>query len=115
MKVVNLKNVSTEDIEKQFEEFYNTSIFTWEGMSDDEDNLEAIIKELKLNDDNTIYIYSGKQMNSVYHLNGKSEYPEDLTFVSIKYYYNPMVKLQVGARWFDDIVDNNRWRNNNEF
>ena len=47
---------------------------------------------------------------------GSNAYPEDLTFVSIplSMFKNirklAMLKLQLGARWLDDIVDNNARR-----
>ena len=46
-------------------------------------------------------------MNESYDLKGTNRYPDDLTFVSVKDYYNPMAKIQLGARWLDDIIDNN--------
>ena len=55
--------------------------------------------------DNTYYIYLGSQVNDYYRLTGDNAYPKDLNFLTIKNYYGK--KLQVGARWFDDIVDNN--------
>ena len=53
-------------------------------------------------------------MNDVYYLTGSNAYPKDLTIVSFKLsdLINLKTKLfidkfNVGARWFDDIVDNN--------
>ena len=64
----------------------------------------------------TAYIISGNTMNNVYHLTGINAYPNDLTIVSIKLedMENAMAvaipRFQIGARWFDDIVDNNARR-----
>ena len=64
----------------------------------------------------TAYIISGDTMNKVYHLTGSNAYPNDLTIVSIKLedMENAMAvvmpRFQIGARWFDDIVDNNARR-----
>lgn len=104
------KLIKVEDT-KIFEEFFDESIFTWEGMDDSEENLTAICDYLKLPENNIIYTYSGKQMNDYYNLKGANSYPDDLTLISVRDYYNPNVKLQVGARWFDDIVTNNADKN----
>lgn len=59
------------------------------------------------------YIVNGKTMNEVYHLTGSNAYPDDLTIVSIKLEdMEDLIKIvtkrfEVGARWFDDIVENN--------
>lgn len=64
----------------------------------------------------TAHIISGDTMNRVYHLTGNNAYPKDLTIVSIKLedMENAMAvvipRFQIGARWFDDIVDNNARR-----
>ena len=107
--LIDLRKETSKDMKAKFKEFYDKSIFTWEGMSIDDENLKAIVKELKLKNP-TFYTYSGRQMDSVYRLSGDNAYPSDLTFLSIENYYDPMMKMRVGARWFDDIVDNNRRR-----
>lgn len=107
--LVDLRKETNKDMKAKFKEFYNKSMFTWEGMSIDEDNLKTIVKELKLKNP-TFYVYSGRQMDGVYGLSGDNAYPSSLTFLSIENYYDPMMKMRVGARWFDDIVDNNRRR-----
>ncbi len=59
------------------------------------------------------YITKGKTMNEVYGLTGTNAYPDDCTIVSVKLEdmenFNAIVmpRFQIGARWFDDIVDNN--------
>lgn len=111
MRVYDLRKKTSKAVAIYFLNFESQSIFTWEGMSAERENLEAIQKGLKLSKA-TFYIYTGKQMNEAYGLTGNNAYPEELTFVSLENYYDPMVKLQVGARWFDDIVDNNRSRQN---
>lgn len=100
---------------------YNGSAWTWEGMSTDEENLEAIADwfaeqgcPLTSND---FYITTGATMNAYCGgLKGRNAYQKDLTILSIPLDnitdVNKLVlkKFQVGARWFDDIVDNNRHR-----
>ena len=57
--------------------------------------------------DRVWYWFNGDVMNKHCHLTGSNAYPDDLTFLCIPDFYNPMFKLRVGARWFDDILDNN--------
>ena len=47
-------------------------------------------------------------MNDYFHLTGSNRYPDDLVIITIDDYYNVTIKLLLGARWFDDIVDNNQ-------
>ena len=62
------------------------------------------------------YTWKGKLMNQIYMLTSSNAYSEDLTFVSIplNMFKNieklAILKLQFGARWLDDIVDNNAHR-----
>lgn len=108
MKIIELTNGN------ELYGLYETSCFTWEGMSDTEENLVAIEDAIRENgykeEECVFYTYKGKLMNDTYELNGDNAYPEDLTFVSIPNFYNPMFKIEYGARWFDDIVDNNARR-----
>lgn len=95
------------------------SAFTWEGMATSEDNLQSIVDFFKENTPTVklpikFYIWSGKTMNDLYSLTKGVAYPDDLSFVSIPLDYwpdlgnLPIIKFQVGARWLDDIVDNNK-------
>ncbi len=108
--LIDLRSKTAKDVKEDFKRFYDEWIFTWEGMMTTEENLKAIVKELKL-DNPTFYVYSGKQMNSVYRLKGSNAYPNDLDFLSIEDFQNPAAKIRYGARWFTDIVDNNRRHN----
>ena len=95
------------------------SAFTWEGMTTNEDNLQSIVNFFKENTPSVklpikFYIWSGKTMNDLYSLTKSVAYPDDLSFVSIPLDCwpdlgnLPIIKFQVGARWLDDIVDNNK-------
>lgn len=63
-----------------------------------------------------VYIIKGKTMNQIYGLTGYNMYDDDLTIVSIKLEdmedYTKIVfpRFDIGARWFDDIVENNERR-----
>lgn len=113
---IKIVRVTTKE---QLEELRNICIFTWVGMSDEEQNLEAIYEDLKKTprygkDTITFYIFKGNLMNESYNLKGTNRYPDDLTFVSVKDFYDPFAKIVFGARWLDDIIDNDIERNENE-
>ena len=90
--------------------------------NDSEESIREMIKWLKqytdVSDPFTINVIKGETMNKEYGLTGNNAYPNDLNFISIKLEdikeVNKIVltRLQVGGRWFDDIVDNNRVRQN---
>jgi hypothetical protein len=60
-----------------------------------------------------VYVTKGSLANSEWHLTGDNAYPGDLNIVSIKLDdmedFNKVVvpRFQIGARWMDDIYDNN--------
>lgn len=63
--------------------------------------------------------FKGKDMNEVYGLTGNNRYQDDLTFLAfsldgLNMGKLAMFKIALGDRWFDDIVDNNRRRENGE-
>lgn len=99
------------------------SALTFEGLASDEDSLKAMIDFFKENTKITIpakiYHLTGAKMNSMYGLTGSNAYPDDLNIISLPLHNwkdignLPMIKLRIGARWFDDIVDNNRRRQEN--
>lgn len=66
------------------------------------------------------YIIKGATMNRIYGLTGNNAYPDDCTLVAIKledienYMKIVISRFQIGARWFDDIVDNNAMREMNK-
>ena len=113
---MNIINVTTK---QQLNALYNQSALTWEGLSADEENLNAVrdwLKEYKafLHDDEpTFHIITGEFMNEQYGLSGDNAYPEDLTIVSVTDINQMTItipRFEVGGRWFDDIVDNNARR-----
>lgn len=114
MKTINVTK------KEQLDTLYNQSALTWEGLSADEENLEAVFNWLKVNNAITnetpiVHIISGILMNNTYNLTGDNAYPNDLTIVSITNIDQMKIaipRFQVGARWFDDIVKNNARREN---
>lgn len=120
MKVIEVET------KEQFQELVEGSAFTWIGMTTDEANLKAIEdffkKDTKVMDSKTemeVYLWAGKQGNEWMHLK-KDPYPEDLHCISLPLdQFNnigklAMVKLQVEAKWLDDVYDNNIRRERGE-
>ena len=97
--------------------FCDNSMFTFEGLDiSDKAGLKELEKLLRscgyTKKQFIMYTFKGSVMNRCYGLTGKNAYKDDLNFVVIPDFYNPIVKLNVGARWFDDIVANNVIRQN---
>ena len=100
------------------------SAFTFEGLMSDDKNLNDLVdffnEKTNIKIPMKIYHATGEKVNTLYGLTGRNAYPNDLDIVLLPLdNWNelgdlPMIKIQIGARWFDDIVDNNRMRQNNE-
>ena len=98
------------------------SAFTWEGMNASDENLQAIVDDFKENTDIKLpvnfYKWNGELFNEVFGLSDANAYQNDLTFLSVDLDNwsdigkLPIYKMRVGARWLDDIVDNNAVRQN---
>lgn len=102
-------------IDEMLDEFFNTSAFTFEGLEvHDKKGMRELERELRENgftaEDMVVYWFKGSDMNKKYHLTDDNAYSDDLTFAVIPNFYNPIFKLCIGARWFDDIVQNNAYR-----
>ena len=95
-------NVTTKG---QLKELYNCSAMTWEGLR--EQDFELAVKECG-QEDAKGYVTKGKVMNEICHLTGSNAYPNDLNIFSIDKFKG--LAIHVGARWMDDIIDNNAWR-----
>ena len=106
-KIKEIKNL------KEIKELEETSCFTWEGMSTEEENLKVIEEAIRNEgfDKETVEFITitGEQMNRYCKLK-KDLYPADLTILCIPEFYNPMFKIRSGARWMNDIVANNKGR-----
>lgn len=96
------------------------SAFTFEGLMSDDKNLNDLVdffnEKTNIKIPMKIYHATGEKVNTLYGLTGRNAYPNDLDIVLLPLdNWNelgdlPMIKTQIGARWFDDIVDNNRMR-----
>lgn len=102
---------------EMLQEFCSKSMFTFEGLDiSNKKDMKRLEEHMRDNGytekDFLAYWFKGKVMNECYRLTGDNAYQDDLTFVVIPNFYNPVFKLAVGARWFDDIVANNSIRQN---
>ena len=99
-------------VEEFFTMFTENSCFTFEGLdlSDKESNklMERDFRAAGFTEkDFIVYVLKGSTMNDYYGLTDSNAYNPELTIAVIPNFYNPMFKLLIGARWFDDIVASN--------
>lgn len=106
---------------EQLDDLIKDSALTWEGLKMKTDaDYEDVTKWMaqfgaKPKTDN-VYITEGKTMNALEGLMGSNAYPDDLSIVSFKLseIENAMAlaipRFSVQGRWMDDIVENNRRR-----
>ena len=97
--------------------FTENSCFTIEGLdlSDKESNklMERDFRAAGFTEkDFIVYVLKGAIMNDYYGLTDSNAYNPELTIAVIPNFYNPMFKLLIGARWFDDIVASNSIKQN---
>lgn len=93
------------------------SALTIEGLADEAipDFLDWIRKYTPILKED-VYITKGATMNKVLNLTGDNAYSDDLTIVSVRLedMQNSMAvtmpRFVVGARWLDDIINNNLMR-----
>jgi hypothetical protein len=111
---LSIQHVTTE---AQAKALYDTSALTWEGLDASPASLEQVIQWMNgLGVDTCKAVFNivqGAVMNTLYGLTGTNAYPKRLTIVSvtgIQVEKLVIPRFQVGGRWFDDIVDNNRQR-----
>lgn len=86
---------------------YDCSAMTWEGLTEKDIPL-ALDECCAAGQDGEAWITTGEVMNTLCHLTGTNAYPKDLTIVSIPNFKG--LALNYGARWMNDIIDNNAWR-----
>lgn len=102
-------------VDEFLQKFFDESALTFEGLTITDSNsnheLEKALIEYGYDQDEVIcYWFKGSVMNDKFNLTGLNRYPDELTFAVIPDFHNPLFKLLVGARWFDDIVQNNFYR-----
>jgi hypothetical protein len=93
------------ETKEQLKSLYDCSAMTWEGLR--EDDFEIALQECG-QENAKGYLTTGKVMNDICKLTGDNAYPEDLNIFSIDKFRG--LAIQYGARWMDDIIDNNAHR-----
>lgn len=94
------------ETKKDIKDLIDSSAITMLGLIEGKDGDLAFRDFIKdYLEDDTIYITMGKTINEFY----ESSLPEDLRIVSLKYNKLgrlPIIRLEIGATWFDDFIDN---------
>lgn len=98
---------------------YDGSYYTITGAGGDlqewKDGYAAMLKEQGIGEISKWIDFTGKDMNSEFNLSGNNRYPDELHFLAfsldgLEIAKLAMFKLKMGDRWFDDIVNNNAAR-----
>jgi hypothetical protein len=101
----------------QAKALYDCSALTWEGLESSPASLGQVLEWMNgLGVDTCKAVFNvmqGAVMNTIYGLTGTNAYPKETTIVSVTGIdVGKLIipRFQVGGKWFDDIVDNNRRR-----
>ena len=97
--------IITVETKEQLKELYDSSAMTWEGLR--EEDFEVAL-EMCGAEGAKGYITKGSVMNKICKLTEDNAYPDDLNIFSIKDFKG--LAIQYGARWIDDVIDNNARR-----
>ena len=99
---------------KTLEELVKGSALTLEGLAESSfDEFLDWVKDIAGLKTRRLYVTKGRLANSEWLLTGDNAYQNDLNIVSVKlddmedWNKIVMARLQVGARWIDDIHDSN--------
>lgn len=104
---------------KDFLSLYDDNALTIEGLTlaSIEEWFNVLLTQTEFKTETvTCYVTSGAIMNKYLGLSGTNSYPDDLTIVSfkLKSMVNPTAtaipRFNYGGRWYNDIVDNNLFR-----
>ena len=93
------------ETKEQLKALNDCSAMTWEGLI--EEDFGAAL-DMCGAEGAKGYVTKGKVMNEICHLTGHNAYPDDLTIFSIDKFKG--LAIMVGARWMDDVISNNAYR-----
>lgn len=102
-----------------FQTMYDGSWYTITGAGGDlqewRDGYQKILNDRGIGTIQQWYDWTGRDMNDLYCLTGSNRYPDDLHFLGfcldgLDIPALAILKIEMGDRWYDDIVDNNRYR-----
>lgn len=93
------------ETKEQLKALNDCSAMTWEGLIEED---FGVVLDMCGAEGAKGYVTTGKVMNEICHLTGNNAYPDDLTIFSIDKY--KCLAIMVGARWMDDVISNNAYR-----
>ena len=93
------------ETKEQLKALNDCSAMTWEGLIEED---FGVALDMCGAEGAKGYDTTGKVMNEICHLTGSNAYPDDLTIFSIDKFKG--LAIMVGARWMDDIISNNAYR-----
>lgn len=113
-----IRIASNEDLQM----LYKDSAFTYIWLLDEDKQYESLkdylFKESGLTEPEEVIMYkaSGKLVNTEFKLRGKKKFPENLNIVMLplsnfkneEIWKLSIIKFQIGARWFDDVINNSK-------
>lgn len=114
-----IQEVAPDEREIIFNVAYKGSYYTIMGCGGDLNEWTAGYRELLetrgIGTPKVFFSFKGADMNEFYGLTGTNAYNNELTFLmfplgGLDVAKLAIFKLQAGDKWFDDIVDNNRRR-----
>ena len=112
--------ITTKDLfTKAYEGSYYTIIGCGGTLRDWTEGYEKLMGKDGIGKPSGWYQFTGKDMNEHYGLTGNNRYPDALQFLcfpldGLNVGKLAIFKLRMGDKWFDDIVDNNRRREEKE-
>lgn len=121
MNEIKITQVDRHNRKAVFNAAYEGSYYTIIGCGGDLNEWAAkyceLLEECGIGTPKQFFAFEGADMNEVYGLTGENAYKDDLPclmfpldgLADIKL---AIFKLGVGGRWFDDIVDNNSYYQN---
>lgn len=114
-----IREVTPDNREEVFNAAYDGSYYTILGCAGDLNEWTAGYQELLeargIGTPKEFVTFKGADMNEIYGLTGNNAYDEGLTFLmfpldGLDVPKLAIFRLQAEDKWFDDIVDNNRRR-----
>jgi hypothetical protein len=93
------------ETKEQLKALNDCSAMTWEGLREED---FSVALDTCGAEGAKGYVTTGAVMNKLCKLTGSNAYPDDLTIFSIDKFKG--LAIMYGARWMDDIIDNNARR-----
>lgn len=112
MKTMEIKTISSEqEIRELYENSYSTILGAGGDLQEWVGGISKWMESKGLGEMTNVVTFKGKDVNDIYNLEGRNRFPDDLIIlawandkIDMPRYCIP--RLQMGIRWFDDIIDN---------